>query len=160
MARSSAYWAANPYRDADAAPDASAPCTDLPAQQAERFRRVRSALRELPGVGEQVRYMGKPWGWAWEYAMGPRKVCWVHAIPPIASATFTLTEDEEAKVLAIARLAVPIRHALREAQRTGPLKWCWMPLPDRRHVDAFLGLARRKAEWVGMRAPPRRSAAS
>jgi hypothetical protein len=160
MARSSAYWAANLYRNADQTPDPSAPYADLPARPAERFRRVRTALRELPGVAEQVRFMGHPWGWAWEYAIGPRKVCWVHPIPPIASATFTLTDDEERKVLAIARLAEPIRQALREAQRTGPLKWCWISLPDRRHVDAFLGLARRKAEWVGLRAPVRRSAAS
>jgi hypothetical protein len=160
MARSSAYWAANPYRNADHAPEGSAPCADLPAQQAERFQRVRAALRELPGVAEQVRFMGHPWGWAWEYAVGSRKVCWVHPIPPVASATFTLTDDEESKVLAIPRLAEPIRHALRDAQRTGPLKWCWIALPDRRHVNAFLGLARRKAEWVGLRAPIRRSAAS
>jgi hypothetical protein len=160
MARSSAYWAANPYRNADLTPEPSAPYADLPAQQAERFRRVRTALRELPGVTEQVKFMGNPWGWAWEYAVGPRKVCWVHPIPPLSSATFTLTDDEEGRVLAIPRLAEPIRQALRDAQRTGPLKWCWISLPDRRHVDAFLGLARRKAEWVGSRAPARRSAAS
>jgi hypothetical protein len=160
MARSSAYWSANPYRNPDVAPEPSAPYADLAAQQAQRFRRVRTTLRGLPGVSEQVRFMGTPWAWAWEYAVGPRKVCWVHPIPPVASATFTLTDDEESKVLAIPRLAEPIRQALRDAQRTGPLKWCWMSLPDRRHVDAFLSLARRKAEWVGARAPVRRSAAS
>ena len=160
MARSSAYWSANPYRNPDVTPEPSAPYADLRAPQAQRFRRVRTALRALPGVSEQVRFMGTPWAWAWEYAVGPRKVCWVHPIPPVASATFTLTDDEESKVLAIPRLAEPIREALRDAQRTGPLKWCWMSLPDRRHVDAFLSLARRKAEWVGARAPVRRSAAS
>lgn len=160
MARSSAYWAANPYRNPDETPDAAAPYAVLTPQQAERFRRVRTALGALPGVAEQVRFMGNPWGWAWEYAVGSRKVCWVHPIPPVASATFTLTNDEESKVLAIARLPDPIRNAVRDAQRTGPLKWCWISLPDRRHVDAFLGLARRKAEWVGLRSPPRRSAAS
>ena len=160
MARSSAYWAANPYRNADETPDPSAPYADLATTQAERFRRIRTALRALPGVGEQVRFMGLPWGWAWEYAVGPRKVCWVHPIPPTPSATFTLTDDEESKVLAITRLAEPIRNAVRDGQRTGPLKWCWISLADRRHVEAFLGLARRKAEWVGSRAPARRSAAS
>ncbi len=160
MARSSAYWAANPYRNGEKTPEASAPFADLPAQQAERFRRVRTALRQLPGIAEHVRFMGTPWGWAWEYALGSRKVCWVHPIPPIASATFTLTVDEEDKALAVPRLAEPIRQAIREAQRTGPLKWCWIPLADRRHVDAFLGLARRKAAWVGSRTPARRSAAS
>jgi hypothetical protein len=158
MARSSAYWAANPYRVGDSAPDPSAPYADLPPSQAERFRRLRTALRQLPGVAEQVRFMGNPWGWAWEYTMGPRKVCWLHPIPPVPSATFTLTDDEHGKVLGSPRLAEPIRHALREAQRTGPLRWCWISFPDRRHVDAFLGLARRKAEWVGARSPMRRSA--
>src|SRR5688500_7314940 len=158
MARSSAYWAANPYRNPDETPDPDAPYAVLPPQQAERFRRVRTALGALPGVAEQVRFMGNPWGWAWEYAVGSRKVCWVHPIPPVASATFTLTNDEESKVLAVARLPDLIRNAVRDAQRTGPLKWCWISLPDRRHVDAFLGLARRKAEWVGLRSPTRRSA--
>ena len=160
MARSAAYWATNPYRNPDQAPDPAAPYADLPASRAERFRRVRTGLRALPGVTEQVRFMGTPWGWAWEYAIGPRKVCWLHAIPAAASATFTLTDDEESRVMAIPRLAEPVRHAVRDAQRTGPLKWCWIPLADRRHVDAFLGLARRKAEWVTARGGGRRSAAS
>ncbi|HEU5170840.1 MAG TPA: DUF3788 family protein [Gemmatimonadales bacterium] len=160
MARSSAYWAANPYRNADREPEPSAPYRDLPPAEAQRFRAARTGLRGVPGVSEQVRFMGMPWGWAWEYAIGSRKLCWLHPIPAGASATFTLTEDEEAKVLAIARLAEPIRQAVREAQRTGPVKWCTVPLPGRRHVDAFLGLARRKASWVGGRPSARRSAAS
>ena len=81
-------------------------------------------------------------------------------IPPVPSATFTLTDDEEARAMAIPRLAEPIRHAIRDAQKTGPLKWCWISLADRRQVDAFLGLARRKAEWVRSRGGVRRSAAS
>ena len=160
MARSAAYWGTNPYRNPDQTPDPMAPYADLPPAQAARFRRVRTGLRALSGVTEQVRFMGAPWGWAWEYAIGSRKVCWLHPIPPAASATFTLTDDEEAKVVAAARLAEPIRHALRDAQRTGPLKWCWLSLADRRHVEAFLVLARRKAEWVTARGGGRRSAAS
>jgi hypothetical protein len=160
MARSTAYWTSNPYRNPDEPPSPAAPYAQLAPTQGERFRRVRTGLRGLAGVSEQVRFMGTPWGWAWEYAIGPRKVCWLHPIPPVPSATFTLTDDEEGRVLALPRLAEPIRNAIRDAQKTGPLKWCWISLADRRHVDAFLGLARRKAEWVTARGGVRRSAAS
>ena len=40
---------------------------------------------------------------------------------------------------------------LLTGQRTGPLKWCWLPLDDRRSVDTFLRLAGRKAEWLAER---------
>lgn len=160
MARSGAYWASNFYRNPDEPPSPAAPYAQLAPTQAERFRRVRTGLRGLAGVSEQVRFMGTPWGWAWEYAIGPRKVCWLHPIPPVPSATFTLTDDEEGRVLALPRLAEPIRNAIRDAQKTGPLKWCWISLADRRHLEAFLGLARRKAEWVTARGGVRRSAAS
>jgi len=41
-----------------------------------------------------------------------------------------------------------VRQAIREGQRTGPVKWLGAA-QRRRHVDAFLGLVRRKAEWIG-----------
>ena len=38
--------------------------------------------------------------------------------------------------------------ALDEAQRTGPVKWCWLELADKRGVEVFLRFAARKAEWL------------
>lgn len=148
MGRSGAYWAANPYRTAEPEPAAVAPYESLSALEAERFRRVREGLLAIRGVAEQVRFMALPWGWAWEYGVGQRKLCWLHPIPAVPSVTFTLTDDDESRVLAIPRLPEPIRQAVREAQRTGPVKWCWMPFADRRHADAFLGFARRKTDWL------------
>ncbi|HEU4648195.1 MAG TPA: hypothetical protein VFS33_03985 [Gemmatimonadales bacterium] len=148
MGRSAAYWAANPFRAAEPEPTPTAPYDALPPADAERFRRAREGLQAIRGVVEQVRFMAVPWGWAWEYGVGQRKLCWLHPVPAGVSATFTLTDDEEPRMLALTRLPQPIRQAIRDGQRTGPVKWCWMPLADRRQVDALLGFARRKAEWL------------
>jgi hypothetical protein len=37
------------------------------------------------------------------------------------------------------------------------VKWCWLELSDRRSIDAFLNLARRKVEWLAERPAPRRA---
>jgi hypothetical protein len=158
MGRSTAYWEDNPYRRAEPEPEPSAPYRDLPPGVSDRFRRARSGLRELRGVAEQVRFMGTPWGWAWEYAVGSRKLCWLHPVTSGASATFTLTADEERKAGSVTRLAAPIREAIRNGQRTGPVKWCWVAFPDQRHVAAFLGFVRRKAEWLADEPAARRGA--
>ena len=88
--------------------------------------------------------------------MASRKLCWLHPIATGASATFTLTADEESRTLASARLAEIIRAAIRDGQRTGPVKWCWVALNDRRSIEVFLGLVRRKAEWIGLASAVRR----
>ena len=46
------------------------------------------------------------------------------------------------------RLAADMVRALDEAQRTGPVKWCWLELADKRGVEVFLRFAARKAEWL------------
>jgi hypothetical protein len=148
MGRSAAYWAANPYREAEPEPAPTGPYEVLPAADAERFRRIREGLLTIRGVSEQVRFMAIPWGWAWEYGVGPRKLCWLHPIPNAVSVTFTLTDEDESRTLATARLSQSVRQAIRDGQRTGPVKWCWLPVADRRHAEAFLGFARRKTEWL------------
>ncbi|HZM27143.1 MAG TPA: DUF3788 family protein [Gemmatimonadales bacterium] len=156
MGRSPAYWAANQYRAADAPPKPSAPYRDLPEPLGDRFRLARTGLLAIRGVGEQVRFMGSPWGWTWEFGIGSRKLCWLHPITNGVSATFTLTDDEESKALGFARLAEVVRQAIREGQRTGPVKWCWVSLNDRRQIDGFLNLVRRKADWIAAAATRRR----
>ncbi len=156
MGRSAAYWAANPYRLADTAPKPSAPYRDLPVAVAGRFRVARTGLLAVRTVAEQVRFMGSPWGWTWEYGVGSRKLCWLHPITSGISGTFTLTDEEATKILALPRLAEVLRQAVRDGQRTGPVKWCWMALTDRRSIEVFLGLVRRKADWIGASAAIRR----
>jgi len=156
VGRSPAYWAANQYRAADAPPKPSAPYRDLPEPLGDRFRLARTGLLAIRGVGEQVRFMGSPWGWTWEFGIGSRKLCWLHPITNGVSATFTLTDDEESKALGFARLAEVVRQAIREGQRTGPVKWCWVSLNDRRQIDGFLNLVRRKADWIAAAATRRR----
>jgi hypothetical protein len=155
-ARSSAYWAANPYGDEAVEPGATAPLTDLPAAAAARFGLVRSGLLALPGVAETVRYMGPLWRWAWEYGVGNRKLCWVHVVGTGLSATFTMSDAEEDRLQRAGRVPADIRRAISEGQRTGPLRWCWLSLDDRRSVDTFLRLAARKSEWLAERTPPQR----
>jgi hypothetical protein len=157
VSRSSAYWSANRYPDPEAQPDPAAPLKDLPAQAAARFKAVRTGLREVRGVVETVRYMGVSWRWTWEYAIGNRKLCWLHLVGNGISATFTLSDMEESRVRAIPRLSADVAKAVAEAQRTGPVRWCWLELGDRRAVDGFLSFARRKGQWLNERPAPHRA---
>ena len=157
MGRSSAYWSANRYADPEAQPDPTAPLQDLPSQAAARFRVVRAGLLDIHGVAETVRYMGASWRWSWEYGVGSRKLCWLHVVGNGVSATFTLSDMEEGRVLTIPRLSAEVARAVAEAQRTGPVRWCWLELADRRVVEGFLAFARRKGEWLGERPAPHRA---
>ena len=157
VSRSSAYWSANRYPDPEAQPDPAAPLKDLPVQAAARFKAIRTGLREVSGVVETVRYMGVSWRWTWEYAIGNRKLCWLHLVGNGISATFTLSDMEESRVRAIPRLSADVAKAVAEAQRTGPVRWCWLELGDRRAVDGFLSFARRKGQWLNERPAPHRA---
>jgi len=154
--RSPAFWAGNRYHDEAGEPKRSAPLRDLPPLPAARFRALRSGLLALDGVVESVRFMGATWRWAWEYGIGTRKLCWIHFIRDQVSATFTLSEHEEHRLRQGARLASQVLQSLEEGQRTGPVRWCWLELADRRSVDSFLTLARRKAAWLAERSAPHR----
>jgi hypothetical protein len=101
--------------------------------------------------------MGASWRWAWEYGVGNRKLCWVHVVGDALSTTFTMSEVEEDRLRKAGRVPADVLRAIAEGQRTGPLKWCWLPLDDRRAVDGFLRLAGRKAEWLAERPAPHRA---
>jgi len=155
--RSRAYWAANRYADESAEPAATAPLKDLPAAPAARFKAIRAGLLALDGVAEAVRFMGTSWRWAWEYAVGNRKLCWVHVVGDALSVTFTLSNAEEDRLRRAGRVPADILRAIAEGQRTGPVTWCWLALDERRAVESFLRFARRKAEWLGERAATHRA---
>ena len=160
VGRSSAYWSANRYPDPEAQPEPTAPIKDLPARTGARFKAVRTGLLQVHGVVETMRYMGVSWRWTWEYAIGGRKLCWLHVVGNGISATFTLSDMEESRVRAIPRLSVDVAKAVAEAQRTGPVRWCWLELGDRRAVDGFLSFARRKGQWLSERPAPHRAGRS
>lgn len=155
--RARAYWAANRYADESAEPPATAPLEDLSAAAAARFTAIRGGLTALGGVAEAVRYMGASWRWAWEYGVGNRKLCWVHVLGDALSATFTMSDAEEERLRTAGRVPADVVRAITEGQRTGPLKWCWLPLDDQRAVGGFLRLAARKAEWLIERQAPHRA---
>jgi hypothetical protein len=157
MGRSSAYWASNRYLVESEEPEPASPLRDLPPALASRFRAVREGLLRIPGVTEQVRYMGASWRWAWEYGIGNRKLCWLHLMKTGIDVTFTMSEGDESRLGKGSRIAASIARSLLEGQRTGPVKWCWLELSDRRTIDVFLNLARRKAEWLTERPTPRRA---
>ena len=160
IGRSSAYWSANRYPDPEAQPAATAPLQDRPAQAAARFKAARAGLLEIRNVVETVRYMGANWRWSWEYGIGSRKLCWLHVVGNGVSVTFTLSDMEESRVRAIPRLSGDVAKAVAEAQRTGPVRWCWLELTDRRAVEGFLTFARRKGEWLSERPAPHRAGRS
>ena len=157
QARSKAYWASNRYANEAEEPPPLAPLKDLPAAAAARFKALRDGLRAVEGVAETVRYMGATWRWAWEYGVGNRKLCWIHVVGNALSATFTMSDAEEDRLARAGRVPADIARAIETGQRTGPLKWCWVPLDDRRSVDTFLRLAARKASWLAERPPVQRA---
>jgi uncharacterized protein DUF3788 len=157
MGRSVSYWSSNLYPNELEEPGPTAPLQDLPAPLASRFEVLRTGLLGISGVNEQVRYMGPMWRWAWEYGIGNRKLCWLHLMRASVDVTFTLSESDEGRLAKGTRMAKVIAKSIEEAQRTGPVKWCWLGLEDRRSIDAFLSLARRKAEWLAERPAPRRA---
>jgi hypothetical protein len=157
MGRSSAYWKSNLYLMEAEEPAPTAPLNDLSPPLAARFTALRNGLLAINGVAEQVRFMGPMWRWAWEYGMGNRKLCWLHLMRGSVDVTFTLTQSDESRLAKGTKLAKVLARAIEQGQRTGPVKWCWLELEDRRAVDVFLGLARRKAGWLSERPAPRRA---
>jgi hypothetical protein len=154
--RSSAYWSANRFSDPEVEPERTAPLRELPAAAAGRFKLVRDGLLAIDGVAESGRYMGASWRWSWEYGVGSRKLCWLHVVGNGISTTFTLSDMEESRLRGVGRLPADLARAIAEAQRTGPLRWCWLNLDERRIVDGFLTFARRKSEWLSERPAPHR----
>jgi hypothetical protein len=153
VGRSSAYWAANRYPDLRHEPKPSSPYRDLPAPVAARFRRLREGLLALPGVSESVKFMGPSWRWAWEYAAGSRKLCWLHVMQTGVGGTFTLADGEERKALLIRRLPSVMADAIRSGHKTGPLRWCSVEVSDQKSADVFVGFARRKLGWLTVETP-------
>lgn len=147
----------NLYVDEAVEPDPQAPLQDLAPALASRFRAVRDGLLQIKEVTEQVRFMGVTWRWAWEYGLGNRKLCWLHLMKNSVDVTFTLSESDESRLTKGTKISGVVARALVEGQRTGPVKWCWLELSDRRSIEAFLSLARRKAEWLAERPTPRRA---
>jgi len=157
MGRSNAYWTSNLYSGSAEAPAPAAPLQDLPSSAAARFETLRSGLLEIAGASEHVRFMGPTWRWAWEYGIGNRKLCWLHFMRGGIDVTFTLSESEEGRLAQGPKLAGALARAIVEGQRTGPVRWCWLELADRRTAEVFIGLARRKAEWLAERPALRRA---
>ena len=153
VGRSAAYWAANLYPESRQEPKPSAPYRDLPGPIGARFRKVREGLLALPGVSESVKFMGPSWRWAWEYAAGSRKLCWLHVMQNGVGGTFTLSDGEERKALAISRLPSAIGDAILSGHRTGPLRWCSIEITDQKAADVFVGFARRKLAWLTAETP-------
>jgi hypothetical protein len=147
LARSTSYWSANFYSDPDDPPRPSAPLRDLPPIAAQRFRMLRDTLVEIAGVTERVRFVLPNWKWTWEYSVPARKLCWIHVMETGLAGTFTIS-DEDARELGRIKLAAGLRDIIRDGQRTGPVTWCSLEFSDRKTIDGFLGLMKKKAAWV------------
>ena len=156
--RSGAYWAGNRYADSGLRSRIRPPrCTTCrPRCRALPLCSARG-LRRLPDVGEAVRFMGQSWRWAWEYGVGNRKLCWVHIVGDTISSTFTLSDAEADRVRRSGLASADLTGRSTKAQRTGPVRWCWLELDDRRAIESYLRFARHKAEWLAECPAPHRA---
>ncbi len=153
MGRSTAYWKGALYPDAGEEPAPDAPYSDLSAALASRFQLIREGLLEEDGVAEHIKYMGAKWRWTWEYALGSRKLCWLHPLDTQVGVTFTLTDHEAREVEELSRLPKFLTKAVNEGQQTGPVRWCEFDLADKKTAEAFLSFCRKKMEWLRAETP-------
>jgi hypothetical protein len=109
---------------------------------------IRDGITDIEDVVERVKFVRPLWNWVWEYSLPGRRLCWLHIMDTGIGGTFTLSEEDERNLTSSSRLAAAIAQSLRDGQRTGPVRWCWLDLGDRKSIDAFLGFMRRKAAWV------------
>ena len=121
--------------------------------QANRFKLLRRGLLDQKGVAERVRFMGEKWYWTWEFGLGSRKLCWLHAMANSVGATFTLTDHEHREAEAMTRLPVVIADAIREGQQTGPVRWCSVEITDKKIAETFLTFTKKKIEWLRAETP-------
>lgn len=142
------YWAENLYLSPRQRPKTDAPMRDLPPRAATRFKRAREGVRGLKHVTEQVVYLGMTWKWVWMYEVGGRKLGYLHAMRPGASATFVLTPDEQAELERTAGVPRAIRAAVRDGVHEGGLRRCWLPLTDLDTVAAFVDVLRFKHQLL------------
>jgi len=147
------FWRSNQYPDPSEEPAPRAPYRDLPRVQADRFRLLRRGLLDQKGVAERVRFMGDKWRWVWEFGLGSRKLCWLHAMSNAVAATFTLTDHELREVQALPRVPAVITQAIRDGQQTGPVRWCWLEITDKRVAETFLSFTKKKIEWLKAETP-------
>lgn len=97
---------------------------------------------------EKVRFIPPTWKWTWEYTYLGRKLCWLHVMETGVGGTFTISDEDERNLPGVTKLAAVIERAIKNSQRTGPVRWCWIEFSDRRSVEAFISFMKRKASWV------------
>jgi hypothetical protein len=68
-----------------------------------------------------------------------------------------LSDGEADRVRRLGRLSADLTRSIAEAQRTGPVRWCWLELDERRAIESYLRFARHKAEWLAERPAPHRA---
>ena len=122
-------------RGSEPAPDGAAQAT-CRAAAAARFRALRTGLLELDGVAEAVRFMGA------ELALGlgvrrgqPEALLGARHRRRALGHLHPERCRRGPAAAAAGRVPADIARAIDEGQRTGPVKWCWLPLDDRRAVD-------------------------
>ena len=142
------YWATNLYLSPRQRPKGDAPVRDLPPRAAVRFKRARESVRTLKHVTEQVVYLGTTWKWVWMYEVGGRKLGYLHPMTSGVSATFVLTQEEEAELAATHGVARAIRAAVRDGQVHEGVRWCWLELTDLEVVAALVDVLRFKHQML------------
>ena len=158
MGRSSAYWTSNLYANPEEEPERAAPLRDLPGGG-------RLAISRAPGWAAADPRRGRTGpvhGSDLAVGLGIRNreiasCAGCTSCAPVSTPPSLSPRTKKAASAKGAKVAGALGRAIVEGQRTGPVKWCWLELVDRRSVDAFLSLARRKAEWLAERTPPRRA---
>lgn len=136
------YWTTNFYREKAEVPGPDAPCRDLRVADARRFEKLRDALLSLDGIEERVVYLGGAWKWVWEYSAEGRHLIYVHPMRGSVSATLAIAPEEEVVLSANGHVGAKVRAALAAGVQAGPVRWCWLDLPDETDVDEVIAAMR------------------
>lgn len=131
------------WEDRFARPDAGALIEGVPKPQHQFMAHARERLLAIPGVREEVRWLGVPWRWSMVY-LGPearaRPIAYLVPDPAKPRLAVPLAGDIVA-ALPLKKLPKFIREGLSLAPIVNAVRWCQWELPSKSAADDVLSLA-------------------
>lgn len=124
---------------------------DLEKEQQTLVQYTRSALSQLPQMGEELKWMGVPWRWCFAYVWGEGAArAFAYVIPKPGKAGLAVPiESDIVNELPTRRLPKHVREGVLTAPQVGGVLWCQWDLASKGQVDDILNLAKLKLPDAG-----------